>query len=100
MWPYLERNLSACLADFSRSWKHLSQGGIPTPEKLIELTVETAWKSGRSYWMELAANWAIDMVRQEGFDQGTTRMLLLEMAASEALPPELRDRVRGVLAGR
>lgn len=95
MWPYLERDLSACLADFSRSWEHLGQGGVPTPEKLIELTVETAWKSGRSYWMELAANWAIEMVRQEGFDQEATRILLLEMAASEALSPELRDRARG-----
>lgn len=95
MWPYLEHDLSACLAEFSRSWDYLGQGGVPTPEKLIELTVATAWKSGRSYWMELAANWAIEMVRREDFDQEATRMLLLEMAASEALSPELRDQARG-----
>jgi len=94
MWPYLERDLSACLADFSRSWEFLGQGGVPTPEKLIELTVEAAWKSGRPYWMELAAIWAIEMIRREGFSQEAARMLLLEMAASEALSPELRDQAR------
>lgn len=94
MWPYLERDLSACLADFSHSWERLGQGGVPNPEKLIEKTVETAWKSGRSYWMELAAMWAIEMIRREEFDQKTTRTLLQEMAASEVLSPEMRDQAR------
>ncbi|GHE73643.1 hypothetical protein GCM10018785_47210 [Streptomyces longispororuber] len=95
MWPFLERDLSTCLATFSGSWERLGQGGVRTPERLVELTVETAWKSGRSYWMELAAIWAIEMVGRKEFDHEATRVLLREMAMSEALTPELREQARG-----
>lgn len=94
MWPYLERDLPASLAEFSRSWGHLGRGGVATPEKLLELTVESAWRSGRSYWMQLAAPWAIEMSRRDGFDQEIVRRLLREMETSEVLAAEVRDQAR------
>lgn len=86
MWPYLERDLTATLAEFTRAWGRLGHGGVPTPERLLELTVETAWRSRRSHWSELAALWALDMRGREGFDQGALRSLLREMAASDGAP--------------
>jgi hypothetical protein len=97
MWPYLERELSGVLAEFTNSWLALGQGGISTPERLIELTVESAWKSGRSYWMQLAAPWAIEMSRREGFARGVVLELLREMVASEILSPGVRAEMRRVL---
>ena len=90
MWPYMERDISEALDEFLQSWGPLSQGGISSPEKLIELTVESAWKSGRSYWMELSASWALEMSRRKGFDRKLVRMLLSEMAISEVLSAEIR----------
>lgn len=94
MWPFMERDLSACLGEFSRVWESLNEGGVSTPEKLIELTVGSAWNSGRSYWMELAVPWVVEMAEQPNFDRELVRELLDEMANSEALPPDLRDRVQ------
>jgi hypothetical protein len=91
MWPYLESGFSSALAALSDRWPDLGGGGIPTPERLIELTVESAWKSGRSYWMQLAAPWAIDMSRRDGFRRGVVLELLREMAGSEILSPAVRD---------
>lgn len=94
MWPYLERDLPESLAELSRSWAQLDQGGVSTPEQLIELTVKSAWRSGRSYWMQLAAPWVIEMSRREGFDQDVVRGILREMEASEILPVEVQDQAR------
>jgi hypothetical protein len=94
MWPYLERDLTESLAEFSLSWGQLSQGGVSAPERLIELTVASAWKSGRSYWMQLAAPWVIKMSRREDFDQDVVRGILREMETSEVLSVELRDQAR------
>jgi hypothetical protein len=88
MWPYMERDLSATLTTFTRAWPRLDQGDVQTPQALLLRTVETAWRSGRSYWMHLAALWALDMVGREGFDQPVLRGLLSDMAASDDLPPE------------
>ena len=90
LWPYLERDLSVVLAEFSGCWAELGQGGISTPVRLVELTVESAWKSRRTYWMELAAEWAVAMSHRENFDQGMVRRLLVE----------LRQEVRDQAAGR
>ncbi|MFF1834218.1 hypothetical protein ACFVXE_08435 [Streptomyces sp. NPDC058231] len=94
MWPYLERDLSACLSEFSRAWESLAEGGVSTPEKLMELTIESAWNSGRSYWMQLAVPWTIEMAQQKNFDQKFIQELLDGMANSEILAPELRDRAQ------
>lgn len=94
MWPYMERDLSESLTEFSGSWVKLRQGGVSTPERLIELTVESAWKSGRSYWMQLTAPWVIEMSHREDFDQGVVRGILREMETSEVLPVEVRDQAR------
>lgn len=76
MWPYFEGNL----------------------ERLLELTVESAWRSGRSYWMEVAARWAIQMSDWECFERVAVQELLREMASSEALSQAGRARVLGVSA--
>ena len=34
MWPYLERDLTESLAEFSLSWGQLSQGGVSAPESM------------------------------------------------------------------
>jgi len=65
MWPYLEGDLSNALAELADHWPDLDGGGIPTPERLLELTVASAWRSGRSYWMQLAAPWAMEMFDRE-----------------------------------
>src|SRR5262245_42604843 len=80
MWPFLERDLSSCLGDFSRTWQSFERAGVSTPEKLIELTVGSAWNSGRAYWMRLAVPWVIEMAGQSSFDHGFTGELLGEMA--------------------
>ncbi|MFF9158011.1 hypothetical protein ACF1AB_37955 [Streptomyces sp. NPDC014846] len=92
MWPYLERDLSASLVEFSRSWTQLGQGGVSTPERLLELTVKSAWNSGRSYWMQLAAPWAIEMFRRPNFDQELVRELLSEMGPSVPDEPSTQDK--------
>lgn len=94
MWPYLERDLPESLAEYARSWEQLSRGGVSTPERLIELTVESAWRSGRSYWMQLAAPWVIEMSRREDFDQDVVRGILREMETSEVLSVQVRDQAR------
>ncbi|WP_143035868.1 hypothetical protein [Lentzea fradiae] len=94
MWPFMERDLSACLDEFSRVWDNFADSGVATPEKLIELTVGSAWKSGRSYWMQVSVSWAVDMAGRPNFDRRFIDGLLLEMAASDALPPELREQAQ------
>jgi hypothetical protein len=94
MWPFLEQDFSGCLGELSRSWESLKEGGISTPEKLIELTVESAWNSGRPYWMQLAAPWVIEMAQRSNFDHGCIRELLAGMIDSEVLDPELRNRLQ------
>jgi hypothetical protein len=98
MWPYLEGDLSSALADLAGHWPDLDGGGISTPEKLLELTVESAWRSGRSYWMQLAAPWAVEMLDREGFERETVLELLREMASFEVLSPAVRARVMGLSA--
>ncbi|MET9314803.1 hypothetical protein ABZX12_23560 [Kribbella sp. NPDC003505] len=83
MWPYLERDLSSVLAEIAGHWPDLRGGGISTPERLLELTVASAWRSGRSYWMQLAAPWAIEMSDRECFERETVQELLRDMASSE-----------------
>ena len=98
MWPYLEGDLSNALAELADHWPDLDGGGIPTPKRLLELTVASAWRSGRSYWMQLAAPWAMEMFDREGFERETVLEILREMASSEALPPAVRAGVEGLLA--
>lgn len=94
MWPYMERDLSESLTEFSDSWEQLGQGDISTPERLIELTVESAWKSGRSYWMQVAAPWVIEMSHRKDFNQDVVRKILRQMQNSEVLPVEVREQAR------
>jgi hypothetical protein len=94
MWPFMERDLAACLGEFSRTWESFIGGGVSTPEKLIELTVGSAWNSGRAYWMQLSVPWAIEMATRPGFDNEFLRKLIASMANSTDLPAELLDRVR------
>ncbi len=79
MWPFLEQPLSKYLEEFSHEWCAFKKGGVATPEKLMELTVESAWNSGRPYWMRLAVPWAIEMTHGENFDSGFVREILNEM---------------------
>ncbi|WP_405407477.1 hypothetical protein [Streptomyces decoyicus] len=94
MWPFLERDFSECLGEFSRSWESIKDGGISTPEKLIELTVASAWNSGRQYWMRLSAPWVIEMAHRPKFDHEFIRELLGGMIDSEVLDPELRNQAQ------
>jgi hypothetical protein len=96
MWHFLEKELSECLDAFSRAWESLKKGGVSTPERLIELTVESAWNSGRTHWMRLAVPWAIEMAHKENFDRRFVREIVDTMAHSESVTPELRGRLRQV----
>ncbi len=70
---------------------------MSTPEKLVEMTVGSAWSSGRSYWMQLAVPWAIEMAQRSNFDREFVRDILVGMAKSEVLDPELRDQLNGLI---
>ncbi|GGK85882.1 hypothetical protein [Streptomyces flaveus] len=94
MWPFLERDFSECLSEFSRLGEFLTKGGTSTPKKLIELTVGSAWKSGRPYWMRLAVPWVIEMVQRSDFDAEAMGKILGEMLDSEIVEPEMRERLR------
>ncbi|MGW1917248.1 hypothetical protein ACWCQS_42920 [Streptomyces sp. NPDC002076] len=94
MWPFLERNLTECLDDFKGSWHLLGGHGISTPEKLVELTVESAWNRGRPYWMALAVQWLTQMAHMPGFDSRLVSGMLKSAAESETLPSELREQAR------
>ncbi|WP_154814482.1 hypothetical protein [Actinophytocola xinjiangensis] len=97
MWPYLEQDLSRVLAEFSRWWLKFDKGGVSTPERLMELTVETAWRSGRLYWMQLAAGWVIEMTRRDEFDQILIQSLVSEIVVRGDLPLEIRDRAQDAI---
>lgn len=94
MWPFMEHDLSTCLREFSRAWEALSGGGVPTPERLLELTVASAWNSGRAYWMLLAVPWTIEMARLPRFSREFTGELLGRMARSRVVDADLRKRVK------
>lgn len=94
MWPYMERDLMSSLAEFESVWAQLERGGVSTPERLLELTVESAWSSRRSYWVELAALWVIEMRRQGGFDEDLVAGLIDEVASSSTMPVEIQDQAR------
>ncbi|MFF9406871.1 hypothetical protein ACF1B0_15310 [Streptomyces anandii] len=94
MWPFLERNLAECLDDFTRSWHLLGGHGVSTPEKLIELTVDSACKRKRPYWMALAVQWLAEMAHDPSFDSQLVHRLLRSAAETEALPAELRELAR------
>ena len=93
MWPFMEKDLGACLDEFSRAWESLRRGGIVTPEELIELTVSSAWDSGRPYWMNLAAEWVVAMAGSSRFDSAFMRGILARMATSDVLSSDLRERL-------
>lgn len=92
MWPFLERDFSECLSEISRLGESLTKGGTPTPKKIIELTVVSAWKSGRPYWMRRSVPWAIEMVQRPDFDTEAVG----EMLDSEIVEPEMQERLRHV----
>ncbi|SEE20871.1 hypothetical protein SAMN05428945_6777 [Streptomyces sp. 2224.1] len=94
LWPLLERHFSKCLDELSQEWDTLGKGGVSTPEKLMESTVESAWNSGRPYWMRLAALWVIEMTHSENFDPGFVREILNEMRRSEIVESEVRNRMQ------
>ncbi|MEU6771890.1 hypothetical protein [Streptomyces sp. NPDC046759] len=94
MWPFLERDLVECLDDFTRSWHLLGGHGVSTPEKLVELTVQSACSRGRPYWMALAVQWLTQMAHMPGFDSQLVSGMLKSAAESETLPSELREQAR------
>lgn len=99
MWPYLGRDFSATLTEFTLAWAQLGHGGVSTPERLLELTVESAWRSGRSYWMWSALPWALDILGHEGFDQGAVQGLLRAMAASDDVPQDCETALAAAVKG-
>jgi hypothetical protein len=98
MWPFLERTLAACLEEFSVSWPLLGEHGVSTPERLIELTVASACKRGRPYWMALTVPWLVQMAQMTRFDSRLVSDLLKLTAEAEVLPADLRDQAGAALA--
>ncbi|MGV9564327.1 hypothetical protein [Streptomyces sp. NPDC003480] len=94
MWPFLERSLADCLDDFTSSWNLLGGHGVSTPQKLVELTVKSAFRRGRPYWMALAVQWLTQMAQMPGFDSQLVFDMLKSAADSETLPHELREQAR------
>lgn len=95
MWPFMEgRRVADCLAEFSARWRQLANGGISSPERLLELTMESAWRSGRPYWMRSAAAWAGQMAGVPGFDRRVIEEVIHEMTSSEVLAEGVRAGLR------
>ncbi|MEW2507144.1 hypothetical protein ACQPXB_40320 [Amycolatopsis sp. CA-161197] len=99
MWPFLETSLEACLDEFSRSWHLLGGHGVSSPQRLVELTVASACKRRRPYWMALAVAWLVRMASLPHFDARLVSDLLKLAAETEVLPAALRDQARAALAG-
>ncbi|MFI5736552.1 hypothetical protein ACIA49_40925 [Kribbella sp. NPDC051587] len=98
MWPFMERGLSECLDTFSRAWPSLGGGKVATPEELIELTVETAWDSGREYWMQHSSAWVLQMAEMSAFDPERIRGVVARMLVSDGLAADLRTSLQSIVA--
>ncbi|WP_405058264.1 hypothetical protein OG474_36765 [Kribbella sp. NBC_01505] len=97
MWPFMERDLSECLDRFTKVWAQFGGVDVPTPQKLAELTVETAWGSGRQYWMRCAAGWVLQMAERMDFEPHDVRRTAGQMLRSQVLATELRRELRRVV---
>jgi hypothetical protein len=91
MWPFMEHDLSECLGSFRRVWTEFVGDRVSSPERLIELTVETSWGSGRPYWMRCSAGWVVQMAGRTEFDPRTVRRTAAVMLRSDVLTAELRQ---------
>jgi hypothetical protein len=103
LWPFMERGLSDCLRELYRVWGQLEGRGFACPGAVVELTVSSAWESGRPYWMRLAASWVVEMAERSIFSLEFLRDILNKMIGSDALSAELRESLRDTsfkLAGR
>jgi hypothetical protein len=98
MWPFMEQDFTESLEKFANAWPSLGRGGVATPEKLFEMTVRSAWASGRPYWMRLSAAWAADMAQTRNFDTMFLSEFLAKMSRSSIITPELRDQLLSALA--
>jgi hypothetical protein len=94
MWPFMERRLADCLDQLRQVWGNFKGSADMTPTKLIELTLTSAWTSGRQYWMQLAASWIIEMSQDPNFDPRYVRKMAEVMEQSDALSSKLRDELR------
>jgi hypothetical protein len=68
MWPFMERSLPECFDEFATSWTSLTTEEYPTIDRLFSATIQSAWESGREYWMRLAVNWLASAQEFPGFD--------------------------------
>jgi hypothetical protein len=98
MWPFMEQDLAESLEKFTRAWGSLCRGGVATPEKLLEMTVRTAWASGRPYWMRLSAAWAAEMAESQHFDHRFLSELLVKMSRSTTVAQPLREQLISALS--
>lgn len=94
MWPFMERSLSDCLDELHRAWEKIEEGGAPSAESLVEMTVSSAWASGRQYWMQLSASWVVEMAQSSTLDRQFIQEIVGRMSKSEILPSDLRDNLR------
>ncbi|WP_143658257.1 hypothetical protein [Embleya scabrispora] len=88
----MERGLSECLGEFRDRWDALADGGIASPERLLELTVSSAVESRRPYWMQAAASWLVEMQATSGFDQALVHNLIRRPSASPEMSQQWRQR--------
>ncbi len=99
MWPFMERDLSECLQAFSGVWQRLDGAGVATPQRLIELTAETAWNSGREYWMWLSVAWVVQMAAMPAFDPQRVRDTAARMLELTAATLDLKRDLQRVVDG-
>jgi len=98
MWPYLEQDLSDCLDPFARAWTSFDGVDVTSPEKLVELTVEKAWGSGREYWMRCASTWVSQMAKLPNFGSRTIRDLASRMLSSDYPAPEVKRALEAIVS--
>ncbi|TCM48763.1 hypothetical protein EV648_10327 [Kribbella sp. VKM Ac-2568] len=94
LWPFMERGLSEYVRELSRVWVQLEGRGFAGPGAVVELTVSSAWASGRLYWKRLAASWVVEMADRSIFSLELLRDILDKMIGSDALSAELRESLR------
>ncbi|WP_157367989.1 hypothetical protein [Alloactinosynnema sp. L-07] len=81
MWPFMERPFVDVLTELISCREAIERNGDLAIDELLESTVLTAWRSGRKYWMDLAARWVEEMKEESRISKDVVIRLRSELRA-------------------
>ena len=94
LWPLLERDLVEVLSLLAGSWDDFSSSGFDSPECLVQVIVDSAIRSGSSYWIALSLRWLVGMSACEGFSPPDVRNSLIQVVESPHAGQQVRHEAR------